>query len=429
MDKNAKICIVGLGYVGLPLAALFSTKYEVIGFDVKQSRIQELSQGKDSTDEVKDIGRYPIQYTTDPARIKEADFIIVAVPTPVDNAKNPDLLPVLSASKIVGENLKRGSIVVYESTVYPGCTEDDCLPVLEKYSGLKCGSDFKIGYSPERVNPGDKEHTIDKIVKVVSGCDGETLDKIAEVYGSVITAGVHRASCIKVAEASKVIENVKRDLNIALVNELSLIFERLGISTREVLAAAGTKWNFNSGQYSPGLVGGHCIGVDPYYLTHKALALGYYPQVILAGRSINEYMSRHVAELVLKNLIRSNKILANCRVLVMGLTFKENVPDIRNSKVKDIIANLADYGFAVSGYDPLISVEDARKEFKVDNINFRNSPLKFDAVVIFSPHRQFKDISLSELYAKMNGDPVLIDIKGLYDRQAAEQAGFVYRTL
>ncbi|MEK7167682.1 MAG: nucleotide sugar dehydrogenase [Patescibacteria group bacterium] len=436
LDKNSvtkeeakKVCVLGLGYVGLPLAALFSKKHQVIGFDAKQSRIDELKSGLDSTGEVDDIGHYNIEFTSDPQKMKEADFVIVAVPTPIDQAKNPDLTLVVKATETVGRNMKPGAIVIYESTVYPGCTEEICVPILEKESGMKFGEDFKVGYSPERVNPGDKEHAIDKVVKVVSGSDQEALDKVAELYGSVIPAGIHRVSCLKVAEATKVIENVKRDLNIAFVNELSLIFNRVGISTREVLEAAGTKWNFNTGKYFPGLVGGHCIGVDPYYLTHQALKLGYHPQVILAGRATNEYMSRHVAELVLKGIIKQGKIIEKSKVLFMGLTFKENVLDIRNSKAKDIIDYLKEFGLSVYGYDPLLKDGGTKEEFGVDNIDLKSVSEKFDAVIVFSPHSVFKEISLLDLKDKMNENPVLVDIKEFYKKEEAERLGFIYKTL
>lgn len=425
----SKVCIVGLGYVGLPLAALLSTKYKVIAFDINSHRIEQLKAGHDYTGEVANIGDYKLEYTADPQDIKEADFIIVTVPTPIDKAKNPDLYPIKSATELVGRNLKRGAVVVYESTVYPGCTEEICVPILERESGLKFNQDFKVGYSPERVNPGDKEHTIDKIVKVVSGSDEDTLNRVASLYGSIITAGIHKASSIKVAEASKVIENVKRDLNIALVNELSLIFDRVGIDTMEVLEAASTKWNFNQGNFFPGLVGGHCIGVDPYYLTHKALELGYHPQIILAGRSTNEYMSRHVAELVIKNLSRAGKVLKDSKVLIMGLTFKENVPDTRNSKISDVINHLKDFEIIVGGYEPLLSDSEVTTEFGLVNINLVNTTEKFDAVIVFSPHQIFKNISLDDLKVKMNSDPILIDIKRFYNRQEAEQKGFIYKFL
>lgn len=427
--EQKTICLVGLGYVGLPLAALFSTKYRVIGFDLKESRINELKAGRDTTDEVADIKNYPIEFTTDPAKIKEADLVVVAVPTPINQAKDPDLTPLIKASEVVGRNLKTGAIVTYESTVYPGCTEEICLPILERESGKKLGIDFKLGYSPERVNPGDREHTIDKVVKVVGASDEAALSQLVEFYGSVIPAGIHRASSLKVAEAVKVVENVKRDLNIALVNELALIFARMNISTREVLAAAGTKWNFNSGHFFPGLVGGHCIGIDPYYLVHKSLELGHHPQLILASRAVNECMARHVAEMILKDLIKAKKTIGECLVLVMGLTFKENVRDSRNSKAKDVIECLKDFGLKVFGCDPMLTNETVAKEFGTENIDFKNTDLKFDAILVFSPHQQFKEMSLSEIKSKVNDPAILFDLKAVYERGEAEEVGFAYRAL
>jgi len=418
-----KICIVGLGYVGLPLSALFSIKYDVIGFDISEIRIKELKSGNDTTGEVENLGDYKIELTSDPHQIKEADFVIISVPTPVDENKKPDLTLLKSASQTVGENLKSGAIVVYESTVYPGCTEEICVPILENASGLKFGADFKVGYSPERVNPADKVHTIDKIIKVVSGSDDDCRDKIAEVYGEVVTAGIHKVSSIATAEASKVIENVKRDLNIALVNELSLIFEKIGVDTLEVLESAGTKWNFNTGAYTPGLVGGHCIGIDPYYLTYKAKELGYDPKIILAGRETNEYMAQHVSEMLTKHLREGSK------VLIMGLTFKENVPDTRNSHSKRIINFLKEKDLLVYGYDPLLSQGNISDDFEVENIDFLNSDLKFDAVIVFSPHDEFKNISLIDLKGKMNDQPFLIDIKQFYNKVEAQELGFTYKSL
>ncbi|NOQ51765.1 MAG: nucleotide sugar dehydrogenase, partial [Desulfuromonadaceae bacterium] len=352
-EKNARIAVVGLGYVGLPLAAAFGKKVDVIGFDIHAEKVKQLEAGYDATGELtsEDLANTHINYTTDPARLKTADFIIVTVPTPIDENNNPDLTPLEMASQTIGQNLKKGAIIVYESTVYPGVTEDICVPILEQASGGKCGGDFKVGYSPERINPGDKVHTVDKIIKVVSGQDEETLETVAQVYELVVMAGVHRASSIKVAEAAKVIENTQRDLNIALINELALIFNKLDIPTQDVLAAAGTKWNFL--KFTPGLVGGHCIGVDPYYLTHKAEQIGYLPQVILAGRRINDGMGKYIAENTVKQMIKSGKVIKGSRVLVFGLTFKEDVPDIRNTKVVDIVKELNDYGIEVLIHDPL----------------------------------------------------------------------------
>ncbi|NQU77860.1 nucleotide sugar dehydrogenase [Candidatus Falkowbacteria bacterium] len=427
--SNQKICIVGLGYVGLPLAALFSTTYDVCGFDINEKRIEELKNNKDFTGEVEDLENLNIEFTCDPHKISHADFVIIAVPTPIDKAKNPDLGPLESASKIVGANLKDGAVVVYESTVYPGCTEEICVPILERESGKKCGVGFKVGYSPERVNPADKEHTIDKIIKVVSGSDNDTLEKLADLYGSVVTAGVHKASSIKVAEAAKIIENVKRDLNIALVNELALIFEKLGINTREVLAAAGTKWNFNSGEYHPGMVGGHCIGIDPYYLTSKALEVGYHPQVILAGRAINEYMARHVAETVVKELGALGKVLKDSCVLIMGLTFKANVPDTRNSQSKRVIEYLREFGLGVLAFEPLLPNDAVEEGFGVKNIDLEKAGKEFDAMIIFSPHDKFKKYDLGVLKNKMKENPVLMDIYEFYSKKEAEDKGFIYRCL
>jgi len=415
---QTKICVVGLGYVGLPLACLLSKKYQVFGFDVNEKKINDLKQGIDETGEVENLSQYKIEYSLDPAIIKKTNFIIVAVPTPINSDKTPDISLVESASKIVGQNLAEGSIVVYESTVWPGLTEEICVPIIEKESGLKLGSGFKIGYSPERVNPGDKEHTIDKIYKIVSGSDAEALEKISEVYGSITK--VHQAQSIKVAEAAKVIENVQRDLNIALMNELALIFDKLGIPTREVLEAAGTKWNFL--KFYPGLVGGHCIGVDPYYLTHKAQELGYEPKVILAGREINEYMASFVA----------SKLNGLKKVLILGLTFKENVPDIRNSKVKDLIAKLKEQDSEVFGYDPMLSsIAGAVDHFKVSPVDNWPPKEKFDGIVIFSPHKIFqeKEYSLGSLKNICEKNPVIFDIKNFYSKAEAERIGFKYLTL
>ena len=355
----ARIAVVGLGYVGLPLAAAFGRHVPVIGFDISATKVAELERGHDSTGELTsdDLAATQISYTTDPSCLKNASFIIVTVPTPLRDDKTPDLSPLQAASTTIGRNLKPGSIVVYESTVYPGVTEDVCVPILEAESGLQCGQDFKVGYSPERINPGDKVHTVDKIIKVVSGQDEETLNTVALVYGTVVTAGVHRASSIKVAEAAKVIENTQRDLNIALMNELALIFDKLGISTSEVLEAAGTKWNFL--RFTPGLVGGHCIGIDPYYLTYKAESIGYYPQVILSGRRINDGMGKYIAETTIKKMIEADKPVKGSRVLVLGLTFKENVPDIRNTRVIDIIEELRSYGVEPLVHDPMANADEA----------------------------------------------------------------------
>ncbi len=426
--QEEKVCLVGLGYVGLPLAALLAESYPVVGFDVNSQRIAELQANHDATGEVAKPAERGIVFSSDPAAISQADFVIVSVPTPIDDAKQPDLTALKSASRLVGENLKPGAIVIYESTVYPGCTEEVCRPILEKYSGLRLGEGFKLGYSPERVNPGDREHTIDKITKVVSASDQEALKKISRLYGSVISSGIFKASSIKTAEAAKVIENIKRDLNIALVNELALIFAKLDVNTREVLRAAGTKWNFNQGEYFPGLVGGHCISVDPYYLTTKALELGHHPQVILAGRNINEYMSRYISELAVKELSRLGKTLKDCRVLIMGLTFKENVPDTRNSQAKQVIAVIQEFGLTVFGWEPLLS-DGVFQEFQVKKFDFQAGQEKFDAIVVFSPHRQFRNFSLEDLRNWTAETPILLDLKEFYDRRRAEELGFVYQSL
>jgi len=420
-----QICIVGMGYVGLPLAMAFDKEFNVIGFDISEKKIKDLKNSIDVTNEVskQELSNCSIEFTNDPSKIKQADFVIVAVPTPIDEDKIPDLYCVESASEIVGKNLKKGAIVVFESTVYPGTTEEICLPILEKESKLKCGKDFKIGYSPERVNPGDKEHTVEKIVKIVSGMDKESTEKIAEIYGKVIKAGIHKAPNIKTAEAAKVIENIQRDLNIALANELSLIFERMNINTREVIEAAGTKWNFH--KYYPGLVGGHCISIDPYYLTYKARRLGYEPKVILAGREINEFMSKHLNNMVLRALIAQKKHIMGSKALVMGLTFKENVPDTRNSKIKDVIGYLKKYSIRVKGYDPVITEEDF-KHFEIEKYQEGD---KFDVIIVFSPHKVFKEISLDKLKAWTTDKPILIDVKSFYNQKEAEEKGFYYKTL
>jgi UDP-N-acetyl-D-galactosamine dehydrogenase len=422
---EGKVAVVGLGYVGLPLAVSFAKQLTVVGFDINTRRVEELQQGIDRTGETLggDLKSPNISFTTTAKALRECKYIIVAVPTPVDKANVPDLEPVISASQLVGENLSQGAIVVFESTVYPGVTEEICLPILEEKSGLKRG-DFKIGYSPERINPGDHDHTVDRIVKIVSGCDAETLEEVAALY-SLVAKSVYRASKIATAEAAKVIENIQRDLNIALMNELSLIFARLGLNTDEVLAAAGTKWNFH--KYHPGLVGGHCIGVDPYYLTYRAQQFGYHPQVILAGRQINDSMPIRVGEMVVKGLSDAGKPLKGSTVLVLGLTFKENVPDIRNSRVHDTITYLQNFGVKVLGCDPLLSADTVRKHFGIENVEF-DKVLKCDAVLVANKHNAFRSLTLDQLKTKMN-PPVLIDIKNLFDRQTAQAAGFYYKSL
>lgn len=421
---NRKIAVVGLGYVGLPVAVAFGRTHPVVGFDIKAARIAELREGKDSTEEVtaEDLAAAEIRFTDQVEDLKACDFFIVAVPTPVDSGNKPDLSPLVGASRSVGKALKKGDIVVYESTVYPGATEEDCIPVLEKESGLRFGTDFTVGYSPERINPGDREHTFTKIKKIVSGSDARTLDVVAEVYASVVTAGVHRASSLKVAEAAKVIENTQRDLNIALMNELAVVFERMGIDTLEVLEAAGSKWNFMP--FRPGLVGGHCIGVDPYYLTHKAEKLGYIPQVILAGRRINDNMGRYVARSAVKQMLVCRHDVARCRVGVLGVTFKENCPDIRNSKVIDIIRELQSYGIDVVVADPHADPHEVQEEYglSLGRIDAQNP---VDSLVVAVAHREYRAMSAQQLRALVRGDkPVLADVKSLFNRSELETAGF-----
>jgi len=417
------ISVIGLGYVGLPVAVAFGTKARTVGFDINPRRIAELKSGVDTTREVApaELAVADILYTDSLEDLRSADFHIVAVPTPVDSARRPDLTPVLRASESVGKVLKRGDIVVYESTVYPGATEEDCVPVLERLSGLKSGVDFTVGYSPERINPGDREHSFTRICKVVSGQDAATLEVVAQVYGSVVGAGVFRAASIKVAEAAKVIENTQRDLNIALMNELALIFDRLGLDTNDVLAAAGTKWNFL--RFKPGLVGGHCIGVDPYYLTHKAEKIGYNPQVILAGRRINDGMGKFIAQATVKEMLRVGHELQGARVTLLGLTFKENCPDLRNSKVIDIIEELREYGITVQVHDPLADPAEAQHEYAVTLVPFEQlEPAA--AVVVAVAHAAYCDLKPDAFKRLMNGRPLLVDVKGVFEREPYEQAGF-----
>jgi len=422
------ISVIGLGYVGLPVAVAFGKVRRTVGFDINATRIAELRQGLDRTGEVgaEELRAADIVFTDSIAELRQANFHIVAVPTPIDSANQPDLTLMYRASETVGRALKPGDIVVYESTVYPGVTEEECLPILEKVSGLTGGRDFSVGYSPERINPGDKEHTFTKIKKVVSGQDARTLDVVAGVYSSVVTAGVHRAPSIKVAEAAKVIENTQRDLNIALMNELALIFDRLGIDTGEVLAAAASKWNFL--KFTPGLVGGHCIGVDPYYLTHRAEKAGYIPQVILAGRRINDGMGKFIAQRAVKEIIRAGHQVLGSVVTVLGLTFKEDCPDLRNSKVVDIIRELQDYGIDVQVTDPLADAQEARHEYQVELIPFGKLKPAV-AVVAAVAHSAYCKLSAAELSALMGSDPVLVDVKGVYDRAALAESGIRVWTL
>ena len=429
-DKKEKIAIVGLGYVGLPLAVEFGKIVKTTGFDLNKKRVQDLQNYLDTNNETpsEEIKAAKLlEVTADPKQLKEAKFIIVAVPTPITKNKQPDLFCLTSASEIVGKNLSQGSIVVFESTVYPGVTEDVCVPVLEKSSGLAYGKDFKAGYSPERINPGDREHTVSNIVKIVSGCDKETLEEVAAVYGLIVKAGVHKAESIKAAEAAKVIENTQRDLNIALMNELSIIFNKMGIDTLSVLKAAGTKWNFI--RMSPGLVGGHCIGVDPYYLTFKAEELGYHPQVILAGRRINDDMGRYIAEQTVKHLIKADKTVKGAKVLVLGITFKENISDIRNSRVIDIINELKEYDVNVLACDPLADREAVRHEYGIELAEY-NKNIKVDAVVIAVAHNTFKKELSADVLRKhiaSNGTKgVVIDVKGIFDNAISGDPKLLY---
>lgn len=423
LHKKKKISVIGLGYVGLPLALVFAKKFSVIGFDINEQRVDMMKQKIDPSQELESeaFEGADILFTANPEDLKKAHFHIVAVPTPIDDYKNPDLKPVLSASRTVGKILKKGDYVIFESTVYPGCTEEDCQPIMEELSGLKLGTDFKLGYSPERINPGDKEHTVEKIMKVVSGSDAEALEEIAKTYGAIIQAGVYKAASIKVAEAAKVIENTQRDLNISLMNELSIIFDRMGIDTKEVLEAAGTKWNFL--KFYPGLVGGHCIGVDPYYLVHKSKEIGYDPQVILSGRRINDGMPAFIAKRLVQMLIQRGKNPQQAKVLVMGFTFKENVADIRNSKVADLVRELMDYSIHVHITDPFASPNEVAHEYKltlVDNISD-----DYDAVIVAVNHNDYKALTMDYFKSILNESSILVDLKGLYEKPLHEN-GMVY---
>ena len=424
MEKRV-IGVVGLGYVGLPVAVAMAEKFRTIGFDINERRIAELTSGHDRTGEVTgpELAAARVEFTAKVEILRQADFFIVAVPTPVDDAKQPDLTPLYRASETVGKALKPGDIVVYESTVYPGATEEDCLPILERVSGLKGGKDFKVGYSPERINPADREHRFRNIKKVVSAQDAESLETVASVYGAVIDAGVHRAPTIKVAEAAKVIENTQRDLNIALMNELALVFDRMGIDTQAVLAAAGTKWNFL--RFVPGLVGGHCIGVDPYYLTHKAEKMGYSPQVILAGRRINDGMGQFVAEKTVKEMILAGHSVLKNTVTVLGLAFKENCPDTRNTRVIDIVAALREFGLVVQVCDPQADADEAKHEYGVDLV--ARADLKPAAAVVAAvAHDEFRAMTLADVKALMGPNPVLIDVKNLFGAHEPAEHGVRY---
>jgi len=412
IDKKNKLAVIGLGYVGLPIALEFAKKIKVIGFDINADRVKMMQNKIDPSKELESsaFDGCDIEFTNDLDVLREATFFIVAVPTPVDEHNVPDLTPVIRASETIGKVIKKGDYVVYESTVYPGCTEEDCVPVIEKLSGLRMVTDYKIGYSPERINPGDKEHTITTIVKVVSGCCDESLDVIAKVYELVVKAGVHRASCIKVAEAAKIIENTQRDLNIALMNELSIIFDRMNINTFEVLEAAGTKWNFL--RFQPGLVGGHCIGVDPYYLTYKSKELGYDSQVILAGRNINDGMAGYVAKKVLQHIIQHTGNIKDARVLVMGATFKENVSDIRNSKVADVVKELKGFSLNVDITDPHASSEELKHEYGFELTATIGKD--YDAIIIAVPHASYKDFDDAYFASISKPEALLCDLKGTY---------------
>ena len=417
------VAVVGLGYVGLPLAVEFGNRYRTLGFDLSQAKVDAYRSGVDPTGEVGPAqlkAAKGLSVSTDPASLKEADFIIVAVPTPIDDAHQPDFSPLLGASRTVGRNLKRGATVVFESTVYPGATEEICVPVIERESGMKWKRDFFVGYSPERINPGDREHTLTRITKVVSGDCDETLERVASVYASIVTAGVYKATSIKVAEAAKVIENTQRDLNIALMNELALIFHKVGIDTTEVLEAAGTKWNFLP--FRPGLVGGHCIGVDPYYLTHKADKLGYHPQVILAGRRINDGMGKYVAEQTVKHMIQAGFNVKGADVIVLGLTFKENCPDLRNSRVIDVIRELESYGATVHVHDPVANAEEARHEYGVKLTSWDELPVA-NAIVAAVAHREFRARPLSAYVEKLAPGGVFADVKCQTDADALRSQG------
>lgn len=429
INRKEKVALVGLGYVGMPIAVAFSKKVDVIGFDINERKINLYKNGVDPTNEVGDetIKACTVDFTCNETKLRDAKFIIVAVPTPVNDDHTPNLTPVESSSIIVGRNLSKGSIVVYESTVYPGVTEDVCIPILEKESGLKCGVDFKVGYSPERINPGDKVHRLETITKIVSGMDNESLDTIAKVYEIVIEAGVHRAESIKVAEAAKVIENSQRDINIAFMNELSMIFNKMNIDTQSVLKAAGTKWNFL--KFYPGLVGGHCIGVDPYYLTYKGEQMGYHSQIISAGRRVNDDMGKYVAESVVKNLIKAEVSIKHAKVALLGFTFKENCPDTRNSKIVDIVNELREYGIVPVIADPVADADEAKHLYAIEFVDMKTIK-DMDAVILAVAHEEFKTLALADFdrffKAVPNENKVLADVKGLLNRKEYEAAGYNY---
>ena len=424
MKPDEVIAVVGLGYVGLPLAVEFGKIGPTIGFDLSVTKVESYKEfidpaGEVSTEQLR-AARH-LSVTTDPAELAKADYILIGVPTPVDIAHVPDFAPLISASESVGKHMKRGAIVIYESTVYPGATEEVCIPVLEKFSGMKWKDGFHVGFSPERINPGDKEHTLTNVMKVVSGDDAETLERVAAMYETVVKAGVHRASSLKVAEAAKVIENTQRDLNIALMNELAIIFDKIGIDTLEVLKAAGTKWNFLP--FRPGLVGGHCIGVDPYYLTHKAEMIGYHPQVILAGRRINDGMAKFVAEKTVKSMISAGFPVKGSKVNVIGLTFKENCPDLRNSKVADIVYELQSYGVEVHVHDPVAEADEAQHEYGIALQSWESLP-KADALIVAVPHKEVLARSLTDFQSKLNDGGCFVDVKAQFDPNRIREAGY-----
>lgn len=427
-ERKEKISVVGLGYVGMPLAIAFAKKAEVIGVDINSWKIEQYHKGIDVTNEVGDkaIKETTAHFTDDTAAIKDAKFHIVAVPTPINGDKSPNLDPVIGASKTVGKNLTKGSIVVYESTVYPGVTEDICIPILEEESGLKCGKDFKVGYSPERINPGDKVHRLETIVKIVSGMDDESLDIIAKTYEMIIEAGVHRAESIKVAEAAKVIENSQRDINIAFMNELAIVFDKMGINTDHVLKAAGTKWNFLN--FTPGLVGGHCIGVDPNYFIYRAEQLGYHSQIILSGRKINEQMAAFVAENTVKKLIKADKKVKGAKVGIMGVTFKENCPDVRNSKVLELIDELDEYDIKTIVYDPVADQDELKHESEVE-LSGKEDLIDLDAVIFAVAHNEFKDLTIDEIDKFFLDEKIMIDVKTMFEEEEMKDKGYTYWNL
>lgn len=426
LNRKEKIAVIGLGYVGLPLAVHLAKPFDVIGIDINKQRMAELEKGNDITGEVNrdDLVKAEIKFASDPGLIKEARVVIVTVPSPIDRNKNPDLKPIKNASRMIGENMSAGTVVVFESTVYPGVTEDICVPILEEHSGLTCGSDFTVGYSPERINPGDKERSLATIVKVVAGQDEKTANLLSQIYGKVITAGIHMAPDIRTAEAAKVIENIQRDLNIALMNELALIFNQLGIDTTEVLRAANTKWNFL--KFEPGLVGGHCIGVDPYYLTYKAEEIGYYPTVILSGRRVNDYMGKHVAEQTVKRMIQAGKPVKGSKVLVLGFTFKENIKDIRNTKVIDIINELKEYGIDTYVHDPYTIASEVEAAYGIKTIDDPDKFKPYDAIIFAVKHEKLMKYDLTALTGMSAEKPVLIDVKSVFNKSDAENSGFIY---